>query len=161
MPRNPEMERKYQRAYYEKNKDRMRERRKKWAKENSGLIAQRRRERIEADLSGEWKARQAETVRNWQKNNPEKMKAAQLRKRLRVYGLSIGEYEARIRAQGSSCAICGTVTERLCLDHCHKTGKLRGLLCDTCNKALGMLGDDAEGIRRALDYLNGCQIGTC
>jgi len=41
------------------------------------------------------------------------------------------------------------------IDHDHRTGQIRGLLCNPCNGAIGMRGDDAEGARAALDYLKG------
>jgi hypothetical protein len=46
-------------------------------------------------------------------------------------------------------------TAKLMVDHCHATGKVRGLLCHNCNRALGLLKDDKSTIRRALEYLEG------
>lgn len=52
------------------------------------------------------------------------------------------------------CAICGIIpTDRLRLDHCHKTGKVRGLLCNRCNMALGFFNDEPEIMRKSLTYL--------
>ena len=64
-----------------------------------------------------------------------------------------------LEAQGHKCAICsstdkGKGKQFFCVDHCHTTGKVRGLLCAPCNKALGQLGDTEEALQRALDYLN-------
>lgn len=50
------------------------------------------------------------------------------------------------------CAVCGA-TERLHLDHCHRTGRFRGQLCMHCNHALGKLGDDPERLQRMIKYL--------
>lgn len=56
--------------------------------------------------------------------------------------------------QNGKCAICGIIPlRRLSVDHCHKTGKIRGLLCHYCNTALGMFKDDTEIIEKALVYL--------
>ena len=52
----------------------------------------------------------------------------------------------------SECFVCGS-TESLCIDHCHTTGKMRGLLCKPCNSALGLLNDDPERIYNLLLYL--------
>ncbi len=68
-----------------------------------------------------------------------------------------------LKAQGSVCAICGsketTVNakndkiQKLSVDHDHATGKVRGLLCTACNKALGLLSDDLDKILKAHEYL--------
>ena len=55
---------------------------------------------------------------------------------------------------GGKCNICSKPEDTLCVDHCHKTGKIRGLLCFDCNTGLGKLGDDVQSIQRAIDYLN-------
>lgn len=61
----------------------------------------------------------------------------------------------RMYAQSKgACAICGVRPDRsLALDHCHKTGKLRGLLCFSCNVALGHFKDDPKLLRKAIRYL--------
>lgn len=51
------------------------------------------------------------------------------------------------------CDLCGRQAKRIVCDHNWRTGFIRGWLCDTCNTALGMLGDTPEGLRRALAYL--------
>lgn len=51
-----------------------------------------------------------------------------------------------------SCAMCGR-EEDLCIDHCHETGKVRGVLCRTCNSGIGMLNDDPDLVEEALTYL--------
>ncbi|WP_344447709.1 endonuclease domain-containing protein [Kitasatospora nipponensis] len=57
--------------------------------------------------------------------------------------------------QGSCCAVCGLLAgdRALQVDHCHTTGRVRGLLCRKCNSGIGMLGDSPEGVQRALSYL--------
>ena len=58
--------------------------------------------------------------------------------------------------QGGRCAICGEDSPkmRLAIDHDHKTGRIRGLLCRHCNLGLGAFLDDTEVMGRAIDYLN-------
>ena len=67
------------------------------------------------------------------------------------YGVDSETYK-RLMSTSSSCQICGK-TEELCYDHCHDTMKFRGVLCRGCNRSLGQLGDNIEGIQKVLDYL--------
>lgn len=76
---------------------------------------------------------------------------------LSQYGLTPKDYHSMLEEQGFVCAICETKPEagNLAIDHCHKTGGVRGLLCKQCNSAIGILGDNPEGLGRALAYLEG------
>ena len=58
------------------------------------------------------------------------------------------------KESSNACEICGT-NEDLVIDHCHKTNGLRGILCGKCNTGIGMLGDDIETVKKALQYLEG------
>ena len=86
----------------------------------------------------------------WRKANPEKQHDQQLR---RMYGSSREEYLALTEAQGGGCGICGCTDRKLVMDHNHKTGEVRGTLCQTCNKGIGLLQDSPSIVRAALDYL--------
>jgi hypothetical protein len=76
----------------------------------------------------------------------------------RKYGITPEIYQEMLDKQGGKCAICGTNScstgRRLAVDHCHTTGKVRGLLCAHCNTAIGKFNDDPATIQRAIDYLN-------
>ena len=73
---------------------------------------------------------------------------------LKRFGLTPAEYAARLEAQSGACAICGgRDARRLSVDHNHETGAVRGLLCRNCNVGIGALGDDADVLRRAAEYL--------
>jgi hypothetical protein len=74
------------------------------------------------------------------------------RKRLSKYGLTAAEFEALVAMQDGRCAICKRELA-LDIDHDHDTNEVRGLLCRSCNRGIRLLGDTAEGIRAALDYL--------
>lgn len=67
------------------------------------------------------------------------------------YGIDVQTYKHRM-ASSSCCEVCGK-TEELCYDHDHSTMKFRGILCRGCNRSLGQLGDDMEGIKKVLKYL--------
>lgn len=105
----------------------------------------------------EWRIKNPERSRangaKWARENPEMAFNARL---IRDYGITAGEYRALEEAQGALCAACGEpekTRSRLCVDHCHDSGAVRGLLCTRCNVALGMLDDSAEKIRALLGYL--------
>ena len=74
---------------------------------------------------------------------------------MRHYNLTVEEYAALRRKQGWRCAICKRkqVTS-LAVDHCHVTGRIRGLLCLQCNRALGLFKDSPELLRIALVYVS-------
>jgi len=73
----------------------------------------------------------------------------------RTYGITEDQYQMLLDAQGGVCAICGEPprTRRLAVDHCHKGGHVRGLLCSHCNGAIGMLKDDPVIANKAVEYL--------
>lgn len=80
----------------------------------------------------------------------------------RNYGLTLDEFHALVEKQGQLCACCGEKQDykrtdgkrqHLFVDHCHKTGEVRGLLCGRCNSGIGLLGDTAEHVKKAVEYL--------
>jgi hypothetical protein len=73
---------------------------------------------------------------------------------LRRYGLTPGQYAGRAIRQGGQCAICG-LERRLVVDHSHRSGVVRGLLCLTCNAAIAIL-DNPRWLSQALRYLGSC-----
>jgi hypothetical protein len=74
------------------------------------------------------------------------------------YGLQPGEYARMLAAQDGLCLICRTPHPKpLHVDHCHVTNKVRGLLCDLCNRGLGYFHDDPEQLESAARYLRGFQ----
>lgn len=123
-------------------------------------------------------------VKNWRKNNPEKHKKnlkkykeahptetmLQARKdgnknyyrngqksRIKYrYGISFEDFEEMKERQNNLCAICKTKTyeKELNIDHCHATGKIRGLLCTKCNTGIGLFCDDINLLKNVITYLN-------
>ena len=67
-----------------------------------------------------------------------------LQKKLAEHGITLEEYDAALKKQGGCCAVCGrpSMKGRLRVDHCHKRNLFRGLLCEPCNLAIGLLRDD-------------------
>jgi hypothetical protein len=77
---------------------------------------------------------------------------------MKTYGLDLKDYEKMLKAQNYNCAICGSPPPnnrktRLAIDHCHTSGKVRGLLCDRCNRSIGLLKDDVSVLESAIKYL--------
>ena len=76
---------------------------------------------------------------------------------LKQYGLTPEEFNQMFADQKGECLICkrhqSEFKETLSVDHDHKTGKVRGLLCGACNRAIGLFKDDPNIIRAAIDYL--------
>ena len=74
-----------------------------------------------------------------------------------MYGITLADYHKMLVDQGGRCKICqtpqGDLKRVLCVDHNHSTGKVRGLLCDTCNRSLGLLKDNINVLMRAVEYL--------
>jgi len=95
----------------------------------------------------------------YRKAYPRKAKNQDL---MRLYGITLDQYELLSKQQGHKCAICKLketalnkrgVTRHLAVDHCHGREIIRGLLCTSCNLGLGGLKDDPKLLRAALDYL--------
>lgn len=81
----------------------------------------------------------------------------------RLYGITIQQYEEMYDKQHGVCAICSRTCnrwgkKRLAVDHCHITKKVRGLLCDKCNKGLGQFDDSPYILIRAIEYLMGKKL---
>lgn len=72
----------------------------------------------------------------------------------RSYGMTEAERDEMIAAQGGVCLIC-LKAPAVHVDHCHTTGRVRGVLCFNCNTAIGKLGDDPDAARRVVSYLEG------
>lgn len=96
--------------------------------------------------------RSRELSKNYQRLHPDKVLEWQLRK----YGLTLEQY----KAFGNKCMICGKEPHgmengklRLCVDHDHKTGRVRGLLCGACNIAIGHFYHNSELLENAIKYL--------
>jgi hypothetical protein len=74
------------------------------------------------------------------------------------YGITLEEFDDKLKAQNNKCAICQCDSENafnntLYVDHCHNSNKLRGLLCHACNSALGKFRDSVSILKNAIAYL--------
>lgn len=80
---------------------------------------------------------------------------------LKCLGVTFATYDSLLKSQGGRCAICGGLNDsrRLAIDHCHNTGKIRGLLCRACNTGLGSFRDDPHLMLSAIAYLSSVNNG--
>ena len=126
-------------------------------------------------IAGYWKNRSPERKRQvrevhrrWyikKRSDPAKVEQDRQRnrdhQRKKVYGITSEDFNALLQAQNDRCAICKSLpTQRstkenvLHVDHCHNTGKVRGLLCLSCNHGLGKFRDSPTLLRQAAEYLS-------
>jgi hypothetical protein len=137
--RDPEKKREYYREWRKKNKASIAASNKKWEQNNP--------------------EKKALSHKKWLDNHQEHVQARSRRNRLRQYNMTVEEYDDMIRVQGGVCAIdgCGGRPSgrwnRLFVDHDHKTGKVRKLLCLHCNSAIGYLRDNPERAIAISEYL--------
>ena len=98
--------------------------------------------------------RARETDRRSRINNSDARRATQLRIK---FGITPQQYDVLLQGQGGTCAMCPATSltsgKRLAVDHDHATGTVRGLLCDLCNRALGLLNDDVDRLLAGVAYL--------
>jgi len=103
-----------------------------------------------------------EYIKQWQADNPEKTRRNKYNYKLKKRGLKdYDEYLELLDQQGNVCKICGcdnpaqwnTNMTFFSVDHCHKTGKVRGLLCDRCNNGIARFLEDPDLLRKAVEYL--------
>jgi hypothetical protein len=95
-------------------------------------------------------------AKRWRLRHPEQMASIVFKRNLRKkYNLSLEDYEAMLLRQGGRCAICRDLPtdQKLAVDHCHATGKVRGLLCSVCNLSLGGFRDNIRSLQEAIKYL--------
>lgn len=97
-----------------------------------------------------------EASRRWKANNLEKDRSDGRRRARIKYGMDPDEAE-QIWNTVKQCQICGTSdeTKKMVIDHNHKTNKIRGKLCFSCNQGIGLFKDDPELLRLAIKYLEG------
>lgn len=157
----------YSKKYREANKEVINRISKKWYETKSKEYREKNRDRLNAHSREYNKANREqcrESCRRYQEKNKDKLSLIALEARVKLYGLTLDEYEAYLKQQDNCCAICGTPfantnrKTRPHIDHCHSSGEVRGLLCSRCNLAIGLLEDSQDNLQRAIDYL-GCNNG--
>ncbi len=144
----------YMKEYYLKNKESKYIPRQK-TQEYKDLKNEKRRERYKTDA--EYRERKKQKARDYNNKHPNK----KLQQHLNEYNMTISDYESMYNTQNGKCAICGNYGDKnnkyrpLYIDHDHKTGRVRGLLCSKCNFLLGNANDDTNILIKAIEYLGG------
>lgn len=151
------------------------------------LDAYRRGQGYKNGIRAECKACEAERLKRWRTANPERVKKQTARRTVkqrlngtgyfsgdplvalqrrnsylkRKYGITLEDEQRMREAQGGRCATCDELAI-LHVDHCHITGKVRGLLCDNCNRAAGAVEDDPARLRALAEYMErgGVEVAT-
>ena len=119
------------------------------------------------------KACTASEIKQWNSENPDRAKASNAKRGRRnnifsKYGITEHEYNDMLSTQNGCCAICGSDSSKtkkrksgqgaepraFSIDHCHKTGKIRALLCGWCNTLIGLCEENPSVLRAAIEYLN-------
>lgn len=107
---------------------------KEWVNENRDRVNENHRN---------WRARNKAITKRWWKH----------KNLIKKYGITLEQYDEMYTSQGGKCKICKDVYEVLYVDHNHSTNKVRGLLCNKCNSAIGFLGEKEENFISAMEYL--------
>jgi hypothetical protein len=112
----------------------------------------------------EWKKKEKAVYdRVWRRLTAKELKNNTLK---RTFGITLDQYNSMLEQQRGLCAICfhpekcksiSGGQKALSVDHCHKSGIVRGLLCDRCNRGMGLLRDDPSVLKNAINYLERIQ----
>lgn len=102
---------------------------------------------------GDCKSCNSAKASKWNKENPSKRSVNGRKNRLKaLYGMTEEQFNQMKANQGNGCAICERKL-KLVVDHDHDTGKIRGLLCNSCNRGIGYLQDSENILKRAMVYV--------
>lgn len=131
----------YYKRWREANRDSLREKRKKYYAENKSQMAARNKV---------WREANKEALKTRRrKPDPQKQRLAFVKHK---YGIKEERYKAMLEARGPLCPTCNEESIPY-VDHCHKTGMIRGLICNSCNLILGRARDNPDVLRALASYL--------
>ena len=100
--------------------------------------------------------RNPEYMRIWKRNNPDRVKYHKRKDKLKKkYGITPEQYDTLLVQQNGLCASChiAPTDKQLAVDHCHVTGRIRGLLYTNCNLILGLAQDNPNTLKSLIEYL--------
>lgn len=145
-----EKRRQYDKERYQKNREFIRSQHREYQKQNREILKQK---------ANEYRRKNREIIlqknRNYSKSAEQKLKRRK-RDLTKTYGITFDDYKRIWFEQNGCCGICRRfqkeIKRPLFVDHCHETGKLRGLLCHNCNAALGLLKEDVTVMQNLINY---------
>jgi hypothetical protein len=142
-----------QRKYRSKNKEKLNKTASEYYAQNSERIQTMRKLRRGGKTTNHLHSEKSSSIQSkngWQRIVERKWKANG------ILDMTYQRYETMLESQNYSCSICSkkhTDDKKLHVDHCHTTGKVRGLLCNNCNNGIGKLKDSTELLEKAINYL--------
>ena len=149
-------------AYAKANANRTRETKRRWHQEHAEQTAANKRawrkanpDMVKAEKRRSYVKNPEPTkrrMRAWKLAHPKRTKEYHREYTLKKYGLTVETYRKLEEGQRGRCACCGK-EKRLCVDHCHRSGKVRALLCHSCNLAIGLMQDNPNTFESAAQYL--------
>jgi len=150
-PKVKEHLKEYFKKYYLENKEKLKEYQKKYVQSPKGKETKKKsRKKYSKSPKGK------KSQKKWRKS-PKGKSIDYANNIKQKYNLEIDDYNRMFNEQNGCCIICGVhqskLTKRLSIDHNHKTGKIRGLLCHKCNIGLGVFEDSIEILQKAIEYL--------
>jgi len=149
--KNPEKKKLADKRYYEKHKEKINTKNRTHKQENKEYFNQ-----LDRQYYQENKEKRVQYSRDFRKNQPKKVRETYLKHK---YDLTLEQYDELLKSQDYKCAICKSSScgrkdrKILFIDHCHNTGKVRGLLCNKCNCGIGNFKDKPEFLKEAIKYL--------
>lgn len=143
------------RRAYEKNKQSYRARSKSWKAKNPERMRELQKAYVDRNRD-----RLKDYYRQWYLANKGRAQVTARRLKLAKYGLTLETFQDLVATQNGTCAICAEPMKLPAVDHCHRTGRVRGLLCRKCNSGIGMFMDDPSLLQRAINYLTSSSSGA-
>lgn len=144
----------YMKTYYNENTDKWKQRQSQQSYKDSKNEARR----IKYHTDENFRRMVIERSKQYRIDHPTAKRSQDL---FDKYGITLEDYDEMLKAQDGKCAICGCKSEDngrygvLYVDHNHNNGKIRGLLCESCNLGLGIFKDDIGILNNAIKYLKG------
>lgn len=150
--------------YYNKNKEALKITMRNWVVKNRDTVRRIKRKYKTAHKESEAaynrkhhnenREHYRKYKRGWCRSNPDKMKNEKLKNR---FGITLEQFLSILKTQNNMCGVCGTTLVQPCVDHCHVTGMVRGVLCRGCNSGVGSFKDSPETLHTAIRWIQGNQ----